>query len=126
MGNRYGAFLDNYNRGNEVIEMISRDFFDKTHYDVEQILHGQDDVLRNKFQQFSMVAQNSSMTAYDKIVKVASLLEDAVRQAMSSPNISNVLNIIYNLLDVVRQTEDQHLIDITMRMVAIVNGGNLL
>ncbi len=108
------------------MDKITRGFFEKIKYDVDVIVSGTEELLKNKFQQILAISQNTSFSSYDKIMAVANILEDVVKYAVDSAYKRNIASILSNLLEVAKETEDQYLIDMAIKIVSAISASTLI
>lgn len=116
---QYTVFLDNYNKGNNFLNNITGSFFDQIEVDKKRIIEKDNSVLKAKFQHIDTIKNDTSKTNYEKTLLAGSLLSDI------SPDILKVqdpevkrsgVNIINSFLNVAKETEDQQLINIAVKI----------
>jgi hypothetical protein len=127
MGTRYGAFLDSYNRGNTFFERITQGFFDKIKYDIDELIDGDTPYLKQRFKQISELGNDPHKNSYEKIMGVANVLEEVLGIEISPLDQKYILNIVYKFMDVAKESEDQLVIDTSLKLASqVIKGLNTI
>lgn len=117
--NRYGSFLENYNKGNTFFDRVAQGFFEKISFDTGAILKNSNNkVLKEKFGQIDKLLNDPYRSSYDKVMDLANVIDDAniLSTKSDKDDKKNVANIVSGLLEVARSTEDSYLIEKSLRI----------
>lgn len=120
-GSKFGAFLDAYNRNNTYLQEIADSFFSRSEADIHQLATKNDPVLGEKAAKMMQLVQDPKDSGYDKLIKAGSMLNDIARKVVNAadPELKKSgNNLIKNFFDVARQTEDQQLMKIAIKIAS--------
>ena len=121
---KYATFLESYDKGNQFLNNITLSFFNQINFDVNKIIENDDNLLKDKFTHVLKLIQDSSTPNYDKSLLIGGIIADSSKYILSSKNkdIKNSgINLINNFLNIAKETEDQQLMNIAMKISENVN-----
>lgn len=120
-GSKFGAFLETYNRNNTYLQEAADSFFSRSEADIHQLATKNDPVLGEKAGKMMQLVQDPKDSGYDKLIKAGSMLNDIARKVVNAadPELKKSgNNLIKNFFDVARQTEDQQLMKIAIKIAS--------
>jgi hypothetical protein len=116
---QYTVFLDNYNRGNHFLNNVTGSFFDQIEVDKKRIIEKDNGVLKAKLQHIDTIKNDNTKSNYEKALLAGSLLADIssdILKVQDSEVKRSGVNIINSFLNIAKETEDQQLINIAVKI----------
>lgn len=120
-GSKFGAFLDAYNRNNTYLQEIADSFFSRNEADFRFIAAQNDPLLSEKAKKMMQLIDDQKDSGYDKLIKTGGMLDDIARNVVTSADPalkSSGNNLIRNFFDVAKQTGDQQLTRIAIKIAS--------
>lgn len=123
-GSKFGAFLDTYNQGNNVLQSAAEGFISSTEVDRKFLEQNGTAYLQAKMNQISGILEDKSRNSYMRLQDAGNILTD-IATVIVSPALPQEIkesggSIIKRFFETARQTEDQHLLDKAQKIAIAV------
>ena len=116
---RYDVFLENFNKGNNYLNGLTGSFFEQIKVDKDNIINKGSDLIKDRLIQIDALEKDTSKTNYQKALVTGTILANIAGEVINAPDPlvkKSGINIINNFLTIAKATEDQQLIDISLRI----------
>jgi len=125
---KYATFLENYDKGNTFLNNTVQSFLNQISFDVKKIIDSDDSMLKDKFTPLLKTIHDPSMSGYIKSLAIGNIIADSAKHIVHSDNkeIKNSgIDLINNFLNIAKETEDQQLINLSMRISENIDFDNI-
>jgi hypothetical protein len=116
---RYDVFLENFNKGNNYLNALTGSFFEQIKVDKQNIINKGSDLIKDRLIQIDELEKDANKTNYQKALVTGTILANIAGEVInaSDPLVKKSgINIINSFLNIAKTTEDQQLIDISLRI----------
>jgi hypothetical protein len=118
-GSKYGAFLENYNKGNNLMDVAAQNFRERIDVDKRMIISKGDEILQQKFAHIDGILLDKDKSGFDKLTMTGNILADLTKDLMSSTDADvkkSGANVLRSYFDTAKKTSDDQLRTIALQI----------